>query len=161
MLLLITHECVRAENGCPAGLIPYRVTDITSCGPVPAGYYGQSADGSSQLTETPPVVWKKTWGPIAFSKNNGAIGAATGLNSKKVAAQTALEDCRGAGGGECKLALAYENQCAAVAWEISHRSTNTAETLEIASDLALEGCSAISNQCKIVYGSCSRPIQTQ
>lgn len=159
LLLLIGNSPLRAEGGCPAGMIPYSGTDITSCGPIPDGYYKNDVEDNHAQSSAP--VWNKTWGAISFSKTSGAVGVATGLSSKKAATQAALADCRKAGGGDCDIAMAYHNQCVAIAWGPKHRSTNTAETTEIASNLALEGCGGEINQCKVVYSNCSVPVRTQ
>lgn len=163
LLLLVESGVVLAEGGCPAGMIPYRGTDISSCGPVPAGYYGDSnPDSSNEIPAAPVPIWKKTWGAIAFSKINNAVGVASGLKSKKSAQEAALADCRTAGGGAlCEIGIAYHNQCAAVAWGDSFSNSAGAESAEIASDIALKRCNENSDGCKIVYSNCTEPMRIQ
>jgi hypothetical protein len=143
-------------------MIPYRGTDITSCGPVPAGYYGENADSGNHMPEPPPAIWKKTWGAIAFSSASGVVGVATGMKNKKAASQAALADCRSLGGGNnCKVGMEYFNQCAAIAWGAGQSNTSTAETVEIASDNALKRCEQQTKDCRIVYSDCSKPVRVR
>ena len=116
LFLLILAGLAHAEGGCPSGMIPYRGTDISSCGPIPNNYYENNANDDDSEPVGPHAIWKKTWGAIAFSKTNNAVGVASGLKSKKAAQEAALADCRTAGGGPlCEIGVAYHNQCAAVA----------------------------------------------
>lgn len=163
LLLLVESSVVLAEGGCPAGMIPYSGTDISSCGPVPAGYYGENnADPSNVMPYDPVPAWKTTWGAIAFSKRNNAVGVASGMASKKTAQEAALADCQTAGGGAlCEIGIAYYNQCAAVAWGDSFSNSAGAESAKIASDIALKRCNENSHGCKIVYSNCTEPVRIQ
>jgi len=52
----------RAEQGCPPGQIPAQAGgSMTSCGPIPAGYYQQQQTASPR----PSGEWIETWGAIA------------------------------------------------------------------------------------------------
>lgn len=97
LMLGLLNICglAHAEGGCPSGMIPYSGTDLSSCGPVPAGYYGSSNDNASQPRK-PPVRWATTWGAIALDNKLGKVGAVTGQPSEQAAARA---DCHKRGGG--------------------------------------------------------------
>ena len=153
-LLFSISEAVLAEGGCPSGLIPYRGTDLSSCGPVPAGYYGDNGNNTSEPV-APPARWADRWGAIAFSETNNSVGVAADMGGERAAQQAAIADCHAAGGEGCKVALSYYNQCGVVAWGEKHVTTARAETINQASERAIQTCSAKSEGCKIVYSNCS------
>lgn len=143
-----------AEGGCPSGMIPYSGTDLGSCGPIPAGYYGNSSNDIPRSID-PPVRWADRWGAIAFSETNNSVGVAADMRGERAAQQAAIADCHAAGGEGCKVALSYYNQCGVVAWGEKHVTTARAETINQASERAIQTCSAKSEGCKIVYSNCS------
>ncbi|KAF1707043.1 DUF4189 domain-containing protein [Pseudoxanthomonas sacheonensis] len=159
LILLGVNGGVHAEGGCPSGMIPYRGTDISSCGPIPSGYYGR--DDSSTEPSQSPVIWADKWGAIALSKTNNSVGVATGTPSKQAAQNSAVKDCVEAGGQNCEVVLSYNNQCAAMAWGDTRVGTARAGTIEIASQQAMQSCIAKSNECRIVYSNCSFAERTQ
>ncbi len=159
LMLLGVNGGAHAEGGCPSGMIPYSGTDISSCGPIPSGYYGK--DDSSLEPDQPLVSWADKWGAIALSKTNNSVGVATGTPSKQVAQSSAVKDCVEAGGQDCEVVLSYNNQCAAIAWGDTRVGTARAATINIASQEAMQTCNAKSDNCKIVYSNCSLAERTQ
>ena len=110
--LLGLTRVAHAEGGCPPGMIPYSGTDISSCGPIPPGYYQ-----NNQSPQATPIRWESRWGAIATDSKTGSTGVSTGLNSKQAAEQAAIADCESEKNATCQIEIAYDNECAAmVAW---------------------------------------------
>jgi hypothetical protein len=138
-------------QGCP-----YGIPSAGNPGCVPP-------DQSYQSTAEIPVrgpEWQKTWGAIAFGRTS-ITGTSTGLKSKRKAEKEALNQCRAKGGSECRISLSYQNQCAAIAWGESSAATQSAESIEVASALAMKNCSKSTTDCQIYYSNCSDPIRIQ
>lgn len=156
VFLLGVSSLAFAEGGCPAGMIPYSGTDLSSCGPVPAGYYGNKNDNALKPYKS-PVRWAKTWGAIASDNTLGKVGAATGKMSEQEAEAAATESCyaRGGGAGCTNILLTYWNQCGAMAWGESYSTTARAGTVEEASKIAIQSCSKHTADCQIYYADCS------
>jgi hypothetical protein len=158
-LLLVVVSClVHAENGCPPGMMPYSGTDISSCGPVPPGYYK-----NNQQAQAPQVRWASTWGAIATDSINGATGVSTGAVSKSVAEDAALDDCRSKmQNASCTIQIAYDNECAAmVAGDHGYNVTADA-TQDKAIDEGMKTClNAKDSNCHVYYSGCSLPRQIQ
>lgn len=160
LYLLTVSGLLRAEGGCPSGMIPYRGTDLSSCGPVPAGYYDNNSNDTAQSV-APPVRWADRWGAIAFSKSENFVGVAADMTSERAAKRAAIADCLAAGGQKCEVGLSYYNQCGVVAWGERHVTTARAATINQASERALKTCSEKSEGCKIVYSNCSLAQRVQ
>lgn len=150
-----------AEGGtCPAGYYPIGGQGAMGCAPIP-GY--QSNEGAESAA-VPQARWAKTWGAIAIDETvtTGGIGTVTGLPDKQTADAAALSSCRSSGGTSgCRLHLSYENQCAVIVSGVNYLSTHRAETVEQASELALQKCGQQTTSCKIYYSACSTPVQIQ
>jgi len=144
-----------AEGGsCPDGFYPIASPGVSGCAPIPGYGGGQSNPRMKQ----PMPRWADSWGALAFSEINGAVGVAARMSSEQAARESALSDCRAAGGEDkCKLETTYYNQCVALAWGEKFSSTSRAETVELASGLAMKACDKGSRNCKIVYSECSLP----
>jgi len=156
---LMFYVSAHAEGSCPPGMIPYSGTDVSSCGPIPPGYYQQP----SQLPVAPPPRWKSRWGAIAISidGNASAIGMVTDKSSRQEAEQSALTECRSKGGRTCKLETTYANGCAVVvAGDKGHNSSNGA-TLDEAIQIGMKTCSAEDAHCHVYFTSCSQPERVQ
>ncbi|WP_082723425.1 DUF4189 domain-containing protein [Lysobacter capsici] len=102
-------QAVQAEQGCPDGLYPGGVAPAQICIPVP----GYGIGGNTSTAAAPQAAWALTWGAVALS-STGEIGAITGQPSESKAKREALARCAGYGGKDCKLNLAYKNQCVVV-----------------------------------------------
>ena len=147
LILLGTAE-LRAEGGCPSGMIPHIGNFTQSCGPIPAGYYGdqESEQGAR---------WSKRWGAIAADPKAPSLGFSTGFPSKRAAERAALADCRGKGGLQCVVDISYYNQCAALVVGDQRYSTARAATAKEAAALGTRTCEAASSGCRLYYTDCS------
>lgn len=148
-ILLAGLSLTAFVQGCP-----YGIPSAGNPGCVPP-------DQSYQSTAEIPVrgpEWQKTWGAIAFGKTS-VTGTSTGLKSKRKAEKEAINQCRAKGGSECRISLSYQNQCAAIAWGESSAATQSAESIEVASTLAMKNCSKNTRDCQIYYTNCSDPIR--
>jgi hypothetical protein len=169
LFLIISILSAQAEEGCPPGQIPAQAGGgMTSCGPIPAGYYqGQLA------APRPSGEWIKTWGAVAVGSidSTTSYGVTTGKLSKSAAEQDAMRRCASHGETNCKLALAYENQCAVVVEpHINGLPFPTGVSRVVgrgavheASQAALEirkedNKETPAAKCEIVYSACSEPI---
>jgi hypothetical protein len=155
LFLMLLTPAAHAEGGCPPGMIPHRGADTTSCGPIPSGPSGAASYSGP--------TWKLTWGAIAVDAVTGDVGTTAGEFSKRDAKRVALRRCAHRGSTKCKVAFTYKNQCAAVAWpeKIGAKTIfQGAETIEVATKLAMSRCDSYSNDagCGIVYSGCSEPV---
>lgn len=145
-----------AENGCPLGYAPAKipVESSSDCAPIP-GYW------EAQPPEPAAVepLWTSRWGAIAIGStaSGGGVGVATGESSRRKAESAAMKTCRDTGGGKQCEVYAYRDQCAAVAWGAAFYVTWSAESIELASRVALEKCRAKTADCQIFYSACSLP----
>lgn len=73
------------EGGCPPGMIPYGGNNPNSCG----RYYTGNSSGAR-------------------------ANVSSNALSKEMAEREALNDCQSKGGLNCKIEVAYDNECAAV-----------------------------------------------
>ncbi len=92
---------------------------------------------------------------------DGDTGVSKGKDSKREAEKVALAQCATWGADDCKVMLAYENQCAAIA---SPKASNTGSffgsgpSTESASNFSIKGCTEAGGvKCEIVYSDCSEP----
>ncbi len=156
-----------AEGGsCPSGYYPIGGQGVAGCAPIP-GY----AAGRGASQETRPVVqgrWVKTWGAIADDQTGtGNIGVSVGKRTKREAAAEAISNCESLAGGACKLTLAYENQCAAIAAPSVDNievggvpMSQGAPSIDIAKNLAIPKCKEKNrkSECITVYAACTEQI---
>ena len=159
-----------AEQGCPPGQIPAQAGgSVTSCGPIPEGYYQQQESSPPR----PSGKWIRTWGAIAVGSidSTTSYGVTTGKLSKSEAELDAMRRCASHGETNCKVGLAYENQCAVIVEpHINGRPFPTGfirivgrATVPEASKAALEICKEDNKttpqaKCEIVYNACSDPL---
>lgn len=157
LVLLGLSQLAYAEQGCPDGLYPGGAAPGQICIPMP----GYGVGGNAPAAATAQPGWELTWGAVALS-STGEIGATTGQPSKGMAKREALARCAGYGGKDCKLNLAYKNQCVVVVWpSVAGASafSQSAASIEEASDVALPACAAKSGaQCKVAYSACTEPV---
>jgi len=160
----------QAEQGCPPGQIPAQAGgNVTSCGPIPAGYYQQQ----QQAAPTPSGEWIKTWGAIAVGAIDSitSYGVTTGKLSKAEAERDSLKRCSSHGEDNCKVVFTYHNQCAAIAEpQINDLPLSTgvirfagSATVTQASNEASKDCKVFNKgmpnlQCKIIYTACTEQI---
>jgi hypothetical protein len=153
----------RAEQGCPPGQIPAQAGgSMTSCGPIPAGYYQQQQTASPR----PSGEWIETWGAIA-SDGGDNLGVSTEKIKKSDAINDAMSKCSALSQKKCSLAFSYKNQCSAIAEP--HNGENAISGMlsfaggpskEIASGDALSSCRKENSgaECRVIYAACSEPI---
>lgn len=143
-----------AEGGCPSGMIPYSGTDLSSCGPVPAGYYGSSGNGTTE-SSAPPVRWTDTWGAITVDNTLSKVGVVTDQPNKRAAEKAAAADCRARGGANCVVKLTYFNQCAVIVWGDQGYNIAAAATAGEATEIGMKSCGKADANCQVFYTGCS------
>lgn len=150
LLLVTASQSAIAQTACPAGVAP----GSPQCGP---------DSGTSRAEPAPPRPtgeWIKTWGAVAGSDATGESGAVVGKLTEEEARSAAIYQCALGGATDCKVDLAYKNQCVAlVSSEINSVSQGSA-TKQRAIDLAMSRCAKKSGgrECKVMYTACSDPI---
>jgi hypothetical protein len=114
--------------------------------------------------------WLLTWGAVAMDSSTGDVGVSVGKSSKRNALREAISRCKNYGATNCKIELAYQNQCAVVAWASDGGKaiggaaiTQSGPSVEVASQLALSACSKLrgGGECKIIYSDCTKPVLVQ
>jgi hypothetical protein len=155
-----------AEGACPPGQYPIGGQGAIACAPIPQG-------SPVQQEARPNGKWIKTWGAVAVGSidSTTSYGVTTGKLSKSAAEQDAMRRCASHGETNCKLALAYENQCAVVVephinglpFPTGVSRVVGRGTVHEASQAALEICKEDNREtpaakCEIVYSACSEPI---
>lgn len=153
-LALIAAQNVRAEGGCPAGMIPYSATpaagsaaSMATCGPIP-----------SSQANTPR--WASRWGAVATG-SDGEYGIVSDEPSERSAKKEAVKACFDRGGSNCEAKFTFRDQCAAVIGSKNGGSTvQSAETIEQAQGLGLDACRKKgANDCWVFYTGCSLPVK--
>jgi hypothetical protein len=159
MLAMLTLSAQAWSQNCPAGIPsagnPACIPPDHSNSPY---YQGDSGRKSAR--------WKLTWGAVAVDVAVGDIGVSKGEMSKRRASNAAMERCEKHGAKNCKLILAYQNQCAVVAWPTVVGGTpivQSGPSIEVATSLALPACSSRSNgrECYVHYADCTSPVLVQ
>lgn len=160
LLLFALPFVAFAEGRCPPGQYPIGDSRAPGCAPIPGG-------GASDGQQGPVATgkWETRWGAIAEDSSTLTTGAAFSMKSKRRAVSAAMAECNRLGGKQCKLRLAYHNQCVAIAdpsAESLARSSGqsmavTAETESKAKDMAITQCQAYGagQLCSVVYSGCS------
>lgn len=154
--LLVVNNA-NAEGRCPAGQYPIGDQGVGGCAPIPG------AGGAAREPE-PVGQWRKTWGAIASSSSTSEAGVATGKATKEDAERVALEGCGMHAARDCRILIAYRNQCAA--WVVPQNKGNGARSgvasghdLKEATAQAQKICvDPTGTQCKIAYSACSEPV---
>lgn len=111
LFLLSLAGLAHAEGGCPAGVIPYRGADISSCGPIPSGYYDNSNDAYASPLPPPPDYYAA----YASGPDHGKLFWATFYRDADDAVAGVLKTCKTATGQACKSLGWFSNQCGALA----------------------------------------------
>ncbi|WP_161805613.1 DUF4189 domain-containing protein [Frateuria defendens] len=99
-------------------------------------------------------IWADRWGAIAYDSKTGDMGTAEGQVSKEKAREIALALCGSTGASQCKVMLAFYNQCAAAVWGMGRLNVSGAPTQEEAEQDAMNRCGGGSS-CQIFYSKCS------
>ncbi|MEI2429439.1 DUF4189 domain-containing protein [Lysobacter yananisis] len=107
-------------------------------------------------------AWKTQWGAIATDGSSAALGTAIEASSKRIAERAALKLCKEDGGKNCKIKLAYYNQCASLISGDRLFFVQSAETREEAVSDGLDRCRhAGDTGCSEHYSGCSLPKQVR
>lgn len=171
-LLILSLLCfsawAHAEQGCPPGFTLNASGNPGGpmCIPIP-GY------GTANNTAPPPVRaprWKLTWGAIALDETTGDFGETVGHFSRGKAKRDALARCSRLGSKNCKLSLAYKNQCAVIAWASDNEKSvggaaivQGGPSIEVAAQIAIPACRTKrgGGECSIIYSNCTSPVLVQ
>jgi hypothetical protein len=151
--LLLPVGVVGAQTACPQGVTP----GSSVC--LPTG------TAATQNPAPPAPRWRSTWGAFANDSQVAVTGSSSGQLTRWGANRAATAKCKSMGGRECKVVLAFKNQCAVVAEPIEDRpiynvTYKPGPTVEEASRTALTEC-ANTNQghaCKVIFSICSNPV---
>lgn len=148
----------RAEQGCPAGLIPTGQAPGPICVPMP----GYGIGGPSPVQPQPRgPQWQSRYGAIAMDYTSGKIGTSSNMASNRKAAKEAAAQCRanGGDGDSCsKNLLSWGNGCGVIAWGADFAAIRSAESIDKAAAEALQVCGQNTADCQIYYSGCSYPI---
>ena len=155
---LLWNGVVHAEGGfCPPGTIDHNNGKAAAivCSPIP-GY------GQQQAPQQSAPRWESRWGAIATDGPNDALGVAIDKRSKREASQVAMRDCQSKGGVNCKIDIAYDNQCAAVVVGDGAYNVGNAPTVDQAVASGVKTCrdGGFTN-CRSYYTACSLPARIQ
>jgi hypothetical protein len=139
---------------CPPGQIAYGLgPGLNMCGP---------DNRQPQAPQQPVEQWESRWGAIATDGPNDALGVATDKRSKREASQVAMQDCQSKGGVNCKIDIAYDNQCAVVVVGDGAYNVPNAATVDKAVELGMKTCrSSGRSNCHVYYSDCSLPVRTR
>lgn len=155
-VLIAVPEFASAQRGCPEGYYEQNAPGLNSCIPIPSG---------GDLPPTGPK-WIKTWGAIAVEPGGSNVGVSVRKESKFDAKRAAMKACK-EGGHTCKIVLAYNHQCAAIAdIENPQASDRSRQGYAAGPDKAISGQDAITacaslnpgRSCKVIYSDCTTPI---
>ncbi|QGW82683.1 DUF4189 domain-containing protein [Variovorax paradoxus] len=151
-LALLGTGVVHPEGGsCPLGYYPIGGQGTMGCAPLP---------GAQQAPKPPAERWERRWGAIATDGPQGALGVATDKQSKREASRVAMQDCQSKGGVNCKIDIAYDNQCAVVVVGDGGYNVPNAPTADEAVEMGMKTCrSAGRTNCHVYYSACSLPAR--
>lgn len=153
LFVLLVHANARAEGRCPDGYFPIGGGSAgwEGCAPM-----GPGADGAQE----PEPQLETRWGAVATA--NGALGVAAGMGSRESAEQQAMSDCQAQSRDKnCKLQIAYYNQCVAVAWGDAGSLWARSPDVQDAEETALSNCQQKTTHCDIYYSACSYAERVQ
>lgn len=124
-------------------------------------YQGPNGAANQAQQQSAPAYrtyLEDTWGAIATDKVKGAFGAAVGMTSEKKAEVVAEFECRNKGNGDnCEVFATYVNSCIAMVVGNNRAFTQSADTIDQASKIALNNCKAEGSECRVYYSECSKP----
>lgn len=168
LLILLAWGCAtghaNAEQGCAPGFFP---GGTQPNGPVCVPIPGYGTTNSTTSSPQPNNYWQLTWGAIATDEATGATGATVGHFSRGKAKRDAMTRCASLGGRDCKVILAYKNQCAVIADPVEGGKlvpgtsiSQSGPSIQEASDVALKSCNERNGgkQCQVLYSDCSKPV---
>lgn len=149
-------SAAHAEGGfCPPGTIDHNNGGAPAivCSPIP-GY------GQQQAPQQPAPLWERRWGAIATSVPDGVLGVSTDKSSKPEASQAAMSDCATKAGLNCKIEIAYDNQCVVVVVGDGGYNAPIAATVDQAAEIGMRTCRTNGRtNCHVYYSACSLPVR--
>jgi len=152
-LCVVAPGRAHAEGGCPPGQYPQQGQGWQTCVPIPG-----ANQANTQAVQN-AGHWETRWGAVATFEPTGVLGAVTGLRTKDEAQQGAMDDCKAKGGTSCKLEVAYQNGCAALAGSDSGYVVTSDAEASSAEKSAMATCSKAGNaNCHIFYSACSKAV---
>ncbi len=153
MVGVLIPRAACAQTACPQGMTPGSSQCLST---------GSAATGSPP---SPESKWRTTWGAFASDAAAAVTGTSSDQPSRRAANAAAVAKCKAMGGGECKVTLAYENQCAVIAQPVDNLASfspmhTRGPTVEVASSSALKECALVNqgHACKVIYSNCTHPV---
>jgi hypothetical protein len=163
-LLLLVAGFVHAEGECPPGMFPTNPPGAqgpVGCAPIP----GYNNNQQQKQFRPPPPQWESRWGAIAtdFAHHSAGAGAGSAVDklSKSEAELAAVAECQSNGGSNCKIEVAYDNECAAMVVGDEIHSATADTTIEKAIQSSMKTCRGADINCHVYYSACSLPIRIQ
>jgi hypothetical protein len=153
LLCLMPFHSAFAEGGtCPPGYYPVNSPGVMGCAPMP--------NSGGGVPDVGPF-WVTSWGAIAMDGPARVIGASHSQRSKRKASAMAVSDCRAKDGAKknCSVLISFYNQCGAIAGGDTEATTHSAGTAEQAGARALQRCSSLTSNCKVMQTTCSYPMR--
>ena len=148
---------VQAEGGCPPGQYPPNPSNTSVCYPFPES----QGPAAVQQLQAPRGHWETRWGAIAIDTSSASLGSVVGMQNRQKAEKAALMQCRARGGNACKVDITYYNQCAVMILGNKKYNTASAATINDATKLGMQTCSAADTNCRVYYAECSPPVWVQ
>lgn len=146
-----------AQAQCPPGMYAFQFApnQPSSCAPIPG-------KGNQKAPQSPAPQWESRWGAIATDGKQWAMGVAVDKQSKLEASQAAMADCQSKGGANCKVDVAFGNQCAAVVAGDSGYNVSPALTVDEAVAIGVRTCTETGDKnCRTYYTTCSLPVRVR
>jgi Domain of unknown function (DUF4189) len=137
------------------------VPGFPSCVPPEVAYGSQGLDANGRPLGQPSsqtatrVAWEDRWGAFAADGPSGILGTAKGMTSKREAEKAALSQCKNRGGRACEVDLAFHNQCAVLVTGDNGYIVQGAPTVEQASQIGMQKCTALGSNCRVYHFECS------
>lgn len=151
--LLTLAGTAYAEGGCPQGFYPQNSPSVKSCIPFP------STGGGAVQTRP---QWSSRWGAIAQDPTNGVLGAVANRENKRAAQKDSIAECRSRGGANCKVELAYTNQCVVTIQGSTAIDNAQAPSIERATQIGMDACEKRGDvDCHVYYKACSLPVRVR
>jgi Domain of unknown function (DUF4189) len=151
-------DAVKAQTQCGQG-------EIQSGGTPEAGYVFCTPIEPEKPNTAPTgptgPLFETRWGAIAFDNVHGKYAGVDNQTSKSRAEKAARRLCKANGGAECKVLIAYHDQCGVMASGDSYTTTQSGPDVNEAADQAVYRCSLKSANCKPYYAGCSPPEQVR
>ena len=153
--LLCLSGITRAQVSCPPGMMPYSTAqNVGVCAPIPGG---------NQMRPQAPVArWESRWGAIATDPKAGSVGVSANMQTKEAAEQAAISDCESRKKSLCKIAEAYDNECAVMVAGNTGYNVDADSTIEKAAQSGMKTCAQSGDSnCHVYYSACSLPQRIQ